>query len=115
MLLAPPSLTSAKPKYKSLKFLQFTARQAAGPAFRLEGLEPPPGGLVRELHESGAQLARGGGGVCNDGPALNHLRGDLRGLLAQVVEQLTQQCHARLLARLEPGALGRGDFARDGG
>src|SRR5438874_11153707 len=116
--------------YKLLKFFKFVLRQAARAALGLESLQAPSGRQIGELHQRATQLARRRGGIRNDllaleeflqrlralsaAPALDHLGGDLRRLLAQIVEQLAQQADARLLARIQSGALREAHFTRDG-
>src|SRR5437879_8673770 len=112
-----------------MKLLKFVRCKAARSALGLEGFQAPPRRLIRQLHECPPELPGRNGGVCNDflaleeflqpfrplapRPALDDLRGDLRRLFAQVVEELPQQSHTRLLARLESGALVGAHFARD--
>src|SRR2546430_9519037 len=112
-----------------MNLLKFVRCKAAPSTLGLEGFQAPPRGLLRRVTGGPPTLAGRNGGVCNDflaleeflqpfrplapRPALDDLRGDLRRLFAQVVEELPQQSHTRLLARLESGALLRAHFASD--
>ena len=64
--LAAAGLAAAQSRYKSLKLLTFARRQVTGALLGLEGLEAPPGGLVREPHQGGAQLTGGREGIAYD-------------------------------------------------
>jgi hypothetical protein len=104
--LAPARIAAAHYFDKPLKFLKFMLRQTARAALGLQSLQAPSGRLIGEPYQRATKLARGRGGICNDllaleeflqrfasrsaTPALDHLGGDLRRLLAQVVEQVTQ-------------------------
>src|SRR5438874_13447796 len=128
--LASAHIAVAHFLYKLLKFFKFVLRQAARAALGLESLQAPSGRQIGELHQRATQLARRRGGIRNDllaleeflqrlralsaAPALDHLGGDLRRLLAQVVEQVTQQADPRFLARIQPRALREAHFTRDG-
>ena len=86
------------------------------PALGLELLQAPCGRQIRQLRQGCPELPGGGGRIHDEllalqqllqrvaarfaGPSFDHLSGDLNRVLAQVVEQLTQQLNAGLLAAI---------------